>query len=1028
MPDVVINENSIHTDECTQINPIPQGSSVLTCDVDIIVTLFYRILDGKHDFGGGGTNDRSYINNTDCNNTIFLEQLKSYLKLQKSLNESDLTDLKFKKYLVDGSGVHTPPLCEKDAICNANTVHDVFDFTTGFEKYPFVQNQSIKITLEKGDQLLASYCIKRPFYGEYQLMTKTLVKKSSINQFELDRLRADVNMYGEHAIYCMKVGKKDGENGFKTNDVLMGTLNEIFNFKDASHTIDATHISNEIKDKLLPKKSQCIFGDVIDPSTAKNEINIRNVNNFKNRFHYCFIQNTKIDIELKLLEDKRIGITFYNPESESESKQIILHKDAIAPSVSDISLYIYTNLLQGDNVSNLLALFGKVKDYILKKPNKVQPIIYFDTLFEVIIDAIKTVLPNSSLTTEEIIVILTSLKTVGDQTRLIDTQNLTQINEGIEAYCLTLDKFLFDYGVASSKVYLLGDSPSTSNFELIVYQRLSEASTQTRKDNFMLFYDNAIKKANRFGYNEVPSVKLNFAHLNEELQKENMKTIDIQKVHNNKFEIEKWIKEKEEEHEKQEGLIKIESKLKENKEQDYYGKILTLNTIIKHNIPQSSSLSRRRTLNIKDIQITDATGEKKSQIQIISEYKDFLSKLYYGSLLELLQALNTTDQDSINSNILYSAIKIGEESDVDGEESDADLVFKNIKKIVNDIKNKNEVFVKFKKHINSSNNFFLTAHDTLYRSGFTYQEIYTNKDEILTLPGSIMTGGGSPKGDDIIAMLYRIIDIDMTQIHDSNINKQNEKIKDYFKKIETDIVSFMDLCHGFIEENGYSEMKNILWWIDDCQETRPLISNLIKLLIQYIKQINNDIDINYTELQFKYGNYVCTSELIFKENRGAHANIENNPNNNRDNPVVKIVEKIVEKMEQNDDGQTDNESMDTNYDSDTGSIFDPIREEETDDVVMKVTLEGKSQRQNKFKKGVDVKASRNERNRKTTQKQQEQREKNFAKIRGTGGSKTKKNRPKKYKKHSTRSKKVSKNKTRKRHSTRSKRQKKKKSQ
>ena len=162
-------------------------------------------------------------------------------------------------------------------------------------------------------------------------------------------------------------------------------------------------------------------------------------------------------------------------------------------------------------------------------------------------------------------------------------------------------------------------------------------------------------------------------------------------------------------------------------------------------------------------------------------------------------------------------------------------------------------------------------------------------------------------------------------------------------------------------------------------------------------------------------------------------------------------------MEQNDDGQTDNESI-GNYDSDTGSIFeskpkqktntlaldpgsifefkpklDPIREEETDytnhDVVMKVKSKSKSPRQNKFKNGVNVEESRDERNRKTTDKQQDERGTKFAKKRGIpGGSKTKKNRPKKYKKHSTRSKKVSKNKTRKRHSTRSKRQKKKKSQ
>ena len=61
------------------------------------MVLLYRILDGKHDFGGGGQSDRSYMNEDDCNNTILATQItKATNQITKATNAEITTSTLFK--------------------------------------------------------------------------------------------------------------------------------------------------------------------------------------------------------------------------------------------------------------------------------------------------------------------------------------------------------------------------------------------------------------------------------------------------------------------------------------------------------------------------------------------------------------------------------------------------------------------------------------------------------------------------------------------------------------------------------------------------------------------------------------------------------------------------------------------------------------------------------------------------------------------------------------------------------------------
>ena len=75
MSSINITETLIDTNECIDDYKPDFTNNATEIHYNKFMVNLYRILDGKHDFEGGSSSDRSYINITDCNNSIAKEQL-----------------------------------------------------------------------------------------------------------------------------------------------------------------------------------------------------------------------------------------------------------------------------------------------------------------------------------------------------------------------------------------------------------------------------------------------------------------------------------------------------------------------------------------------------------------------------------------------------------------------------------------------------------------------------------------------------------------------------------------------------------------------------------------------------------------------------------------------------------------------------------------------------------------------------------------------------------------------------------------
>lgn len=478
MSSINIREILSKSNSCEDNHNLEVTNNATQISYNEFMVKLYRILDGKHDFEGGSSGDRSYINANDCNNSIAKEQLLD-------LVDKDLDAYYLLKELLREDGM-AYPLINKGITQTANTVHGIFDFTTGLEKYPFKKGDKIRISLwHTNNELIQTYCIDRPFKNDYRIINKN--KQIDLN--EVNRLKNDRDTYGNHGIFSISVGQKDN---LKNNQELRNKLAEIFKFSERSYTIDATHIS---KDTILEplfgndNNSQAIFGDHLDPASVKNEQtygvqNNQNNVSYTNRFHYCFLRGLPIELEISTDGNNKgkIQFTFHSSGNKSKSffhpSKKIADISGFAPSVADISLFLYNNILT--NVKNkkktgcVFSLLGSVSNALSRGQRAPKGETarqgFFSGFFNDIITSINQVV-KGDISPNEMLVILTSLKTIGDQLRLSDAQILSHVYTNTSgSYCVTLDKFLFDFGVASRKCLLLGDSPSVENFEIHVYE------------------------------------------------------------------------------------------------------------------------------------------------------------------------------------------------------------------------------------------------------------------------------------------------------------------------------------------------------------------------------------------------------------------------------------------------------------------------------------------------------------------------------------------------------------------------------
>jgi len=441
----------------------------------------YRIIDGKHDF----EDSRSYLNATQCNNSILKEQLSGTAPI------GDVGGYKIIKYIcTPGRLVECTPILGPTALTSgANTLHGFVDFETGLQKHPFVPGQYIKVEVknEMGG-VYASYCVDRPFIGEYHIeesksagKSKSPASKSAgasntptatnLWKDELKQLIQDRQIYGKRAIYNIYFGNKDTFKDWlaQGNNERIAELEKIFEFKKRYHTIDASKLNRiEILSKLYGDYSVTGAGDAVDPSSVNNgqyPLGIDNylstktgitshTNQYIATFHYCFIQGKSIKITLTSLGSGKLRFAFTGTGGTGSFEYNLKS----VPSVADTSLYIRDYVIKSKGFFSMLSAIGKKlglkKGKVAPNPENGNGPSFFAGFFEELVKAVGKA-SSKLLSNEEVTVILSSFKTIGDQVRSKDAQML-------KGDLISLDNFLLDMVTAANVCRSVGEIISGS--------------------------------------------------------------------------------------------------------------------------------------------------------------------------------------------------------------------------------------------------------------------------------------------------------------------------------------------------------------------------------------------------------------------------------------------------------------------------------------------------------------------------------------------------------------------------------------
>lgn len=639
---------------------------------DKVKKLIYRIVDGKHDFEGTGDSGRSYINSSQCNNSILKEQLK--------LDNVDISTVWIGKTLYNKNGNRANANEEVDNLFfanltdGANSIHPVLDFTSNLENMPYENGQYIRIGVGHDETELFSFCMNRPFVGTYD--SKKAIWK--------EQLKTDRNMYGKNAIYSINIGDKKSlkeqssmlppykrqKGGVKRGrdeiieepKNIIAVLNDIFKFNDCEYTIDASSLNKtKVLEPLFEKPSQTIFGDAFDPSSILNGqshgiLSPRPIKHAVN-FHFCFLRGISIKINIQIVKIGQVELKFSSVSNQmgkpiTYPSKPVANISGLAPSVADISLFIRDKIINTNTNKNtscffsLLAaaskLIGKIKGQVPRGESA--RIMFFTKFYTDVLSSVSSVIGGKELTNSEMIVILTSIKTIGDQLRLKDAQILTKIYGEKPVYCVSLDSFLRDS--ADGECNLLGDINNKKNFELVIHEKI-DLDAQLA----------ALKQI----YTEMQPLQPPNISGNQIL----WYTTEIENL--KQAEIKNRIDEENRQNNNEKERILAIMKLLDDRTASIESQISTILSLPPNQL-MVNSFSSRKTNNTIMINIKETTS--LSQDKLVKTYK-YLTTQYYGcKLIEKLIGLqnsinNMADWHIIENIVLFCQVNFGNKFDIE---------------------------------------------------------------------------------------------------------------------------------------------------------------------------------------------------------------------------------------------------------------------------------------------------------------------------------------------------------------------------
>jgi hypothetical protein len=520
-----------------------------------------------------------------------------------------------------------------------------------------------------------------------------------------------------------------------------------------------------------------------------------------------------IPIELEISTDGnnkgKIQFTFHRSGNKSTSffhpRNKIADISGFAPSVADISLFIYNNILTNvkkkKKTGCVFSLLGSVSTALSRGKKAPKGVTarqgFFSGFFNNIITSINQVV-EGDVSPSEILVILTSLKTIGDQLRLSDAQILSHIYPNASgSYCVTLDKFLFDFGVASRKCLLLGDSPSVENFELHVYENkldsvelLASALKNQETINLQTKYGNEILKS---------------IILTKEMEQEKIKEIikiqeniiaDIKNEKNNliKTEIYNNISNSLSTIVINERIRKIEEDI-QIKVEIAYNNLDTVKT----------TKQNKRRYNIAEYKLSIAETQEQTQTQtdFLNECRKLHVQYYIFQLFKWCADKNPHDidliiltklQDLIIEYILVDTIDNNDFRDA------FDKVYSILKHQQYDGKT-------------VTPHWHLLTIDTVYYSTTSTGDI--KYFDSFNLPNFGQTGGAGDEaletfGNEIITETQIIESfLFLIETYTTTLRSGNTYLKTELDAFITDANNFLIICMFYVESNGYEKLLNL---------------------------------------------------------------------------------------------------------------------------------------------------------------------------------------------------------------------------
>lgn len=401
-----------------------------------------RVIDGSHDF-------YEKLTKPNCNNTLSKEYGINSVQLFTN-NNTPITN----NYNISNTSPNT--LSETVNLNNINISNSSIVLKGDSNIILTKDKQNKNKNKNENENKNIKYFAINP--------SPTIIPTINLNAIRIDQIDEIIEILPTEGNYILNItGNKSSffknNNENVCNDILHKLIPATYYTQDASK-FTKEFFKNIMKNNVENEENIEIVGNsflshLVDPATTKNNIPIISsyvsytilytytlINN-QNIPIYCNIQNIKSD-------KNSFKITFFRDDNNFnlENTWLIVNTSAanLSPGVNDIASYINSkiNILSQKEFTNKMST---IKEHFQKNSIdifKINGFINWTNFFELLLNKFNNITGKSDITKDDIINVLISFKTIGDQMYYYDSLALKEYYNSVKkTTVITGDSFLF---------------------------------------------------------------------------------------------------------------------------------------------------------------------------------------------------------------------------------------------------------------------------------------------------------------------------------------------------------------------------------------------------------------------------------------------------------------------------------------------------------------------------------------------------------------------------------------------------------